>query len=353
MDLQFKKPTSNDEWDKYVLQLENYSFVISGAKYTYIEESPKESFRYLVFDNDEFVGIVGGIIDRVKIFGKYLECKHNPMLKEGLSDERKEDILRGIFKKLQAIALEHKCFFVRVSPLIIYDEIYNKVYTQFGAVESPVQPQDALISQYFDTTKELEELHREMNKSSRSNVNKLKKDDNVKVEVVRDDSVFDIFKDFYKQTKEYKGYRGKSAENLLREFEIYMDRDMLYFLIAYTKGEPVSVWQMVRFGKYMHHYQAGSDLKFKEKNVRLLFWRALELCKDIGVEVLDLFGGMLPEGEDDEKNPWKGINDFKMSLGGKKVTYMHPRDIPLRHSYSIFQPYARLRIGRKGHTVDW
>ena len=149
------------------------------------------------------------------------------------------------------------------------------------------------------------------------------------------------------------GYRGKIADKLLKEFREYINRDMLYFLIVYTKDEPVSIWQLIKFGKYMHHYQAGSDLKFREKNVRLLFWRTLELCKEIGVETLDLFGGMLPEGVEDLKNPWRGINDFKMSLGGKKVTYMHPRDIPLKPYYSIYLPYAKFRVEFKGHTTNW
>jgi hypothetical protein len=62
---------------------------------------------------------------------------------------------------------------------------------------------------------------------------------------------------------------------------------------------------------------------------------------------------MLPEGLEDERNPWKGVNDFKMSLGGEKVTYMHPRDIPIKQYYSIFYPYAKFRVERKGHTINW
>jgi hypothetical protein len=353
MNIRFLESKSADEWDRYVLQLDNYSFVLSDAKFSCWENSNVKSFRYLIFNNDQFVGVVGGIIDKVKIFGNYLECKHNPMFIPNIEDESKAEILREVFKKLQEIGYSNSCFLIRLSPLIEYDEIYDKVYLEFGAKESPVQPQDALISQYFDTTKDLKELHSEMNKSSRSNVNKLLKDDEYTVKVFTDESVFPIFKDFYTQTKQYKGYRGKGADNLLKEFKEYLKRDMLYFLVAYYKEEPVTVWQMIRFGKYMHHYQAGSDLKFQEKCTRLLFYKALELCKEIGVETLDLFGGMLPEDIDGENNPWKGVNDFKVSLGGQKVTYMHPRDIPLKRYYSIYLPYARFRVERKGHTVDW
>jgi lipid II:glycine glycyltransferase (peptidoglycan interpeptide bridge formation enzyme) len=356
MNLQFLEPKSAEEWDRHVLQLENYSFVLSDAKYRSWQDSSIKSFRYLIFDNEQFVGIVGGIIDNVKIFGNYLECKHNPMLIPNIDDERKAEILRGVFKKLQEIGHSNNCFLIRLSPLVEYDEIFDKVYLEFGAKESPVHPQDALISQYFDISKSEEDLRHEMSSSTRNNINKLLKNEDVTVKVVKDSSAFDIFKDFYKQTKELKGYRGKSADYLLKEFEYQIHRDMLYFVIGYFKGKPISVWQNSRFGKYMHVYQAGSDVEFREKNVRmtyLLFWESIKLCKELGVEILDLFGGMLPEGYEGKGNPWKGVNDFKMGFGGEKVTYMHPRDIPLKRYYSIYLPYARFRVERRGHTVDW
>jgi len=300
------------------------------------------------------LGVIMGFVDSIKGFGKYLECKHNPLLISGLTKMKKEQVLKEVFKKLRLIAKNNKCFFVRVSPLIKDDEDYLALYQAMNAQKSPVHPQDALISQYFDTTKELAQLHSEMNKSSRSNANKLLKDKDIKVKVFTDDSVFQIFKDFYTETRDYKKYRGKSADKLLKEFEKYLEKDMLYFLVAYNQGKPVTVWQMIRFGKYMHHYQAGSDLQYNEKCTRLLFYKTLELCKDIGVETLDLFGGMLPESSElNSSNPWKGVNDFKISLGGKKITYMHPRDIVIKGYYSIYFPYAKLRVNLKGHTTDW
>jgi lipid II:glycine glycyltransferase (peptidoglycan interpeptide bridge formation enzyme) len=356
MNLEFKEPKSPEQWDEYVLTLPTYSFVLSDSKYRYLENSSTKSFRYMIFDNNEFVGIVGGVIDSVKIFGNYLECKHNPMLISGLSDDRKAEILRGIFKKLQNIGYENNCFMIRLSPLLEYDEMFGKVYLEFNANPSPVHPQDAMISQYFDVTKSEEDLRHDMSGSTRNNINKLLKNKDVSVKIVKDRSAFDIFTNFYNQTKELKGYRGKGSDSLLKEFEYQMDRDMLYFVVGYYKEKPIAIWQNTRFGKYMHVYQAGSDVEFREKNVRityLLFWESVKLCKSLGVQVLDLFGGMLPEGYEGKNNPWKGVNDFKMGFGGKKVTYMHPRDIPLKQYYTLYLPYAKFRVEQKGHTVDW
>jgi lipid II:glycine glycyltransferase (peptidoglycan interpeptide bridge formation enzyme) len=357
MNIHFLEPKTEQEWDNYVLQLENYSFLLSSARYEYLKDSSVEVFRYLVFDDDRFVGIATGFVDKVKVFGKYLECKHNPLLIPNLSSEEKEEVLNAIFKKLLSLAKENNCFFLRVSPLIKESEIYEKVYENFDSKKSPVHPQDALISQYFDISKSEEELRHDMSSSTRNNINKLLKNDDIKVKVFTDMSAFIIFKKFYKETKNFKGYRGKSVEGLRKEYQYQEEKGMLYFVVGYYKDQPIAVWQNTKFGKYMHVYQAGSDVEFRQKNVRityLLFWETVKLCKEIGIEKLDLFGGMLPENiVNRESNPWKGVNDFKMSLGGEKLTYMHHRDIPTKPYYSIYLPYAKFRVEFKGHTTDW
>lgn len=357
MNIQFLEPKTDKEWDEHVLKLENYSFLISSARYQYLKNSSVDVFRYLVFNDDRFVGIATGFVDRVKVFGKYLECKHNPLLIPNLSFKEKEEVLDAILKKLVLQAKEKNCFFLRVSPLIKESKIYKGIYKNFDSKKSPVHPQDALISQYFDISKSEEDLRHDMSSSTRNNVNKLLKNEDIKVKVFTDMSAYPIFKKFYKETKDFKGYRGKSAKDLRKEYQYQEEKGMLHFVVGYYKGQPIAVWQNTKFGKYMHVYQAGSDIEFRQKNVRityLLFWETVKLCKEIGVEKLDLFGGMVPENiENRDSNPWKGVNDFKMSLGGKKVTYMHPRDIPIKPYYSIYLPYAKFRVEFKGHTTNW
>ncbi|MDD3474646.1 MAG: GNAT family N-acetyltransferase [Candidatus Dojkabacteria bacterium] len=357
MNIQFQEPISDEQWDEYVLQLPTYSFLLSSARYNYLQSILKQTFRHLVFNNEQFLGVIDGYVDSIKIFGKYLECKHNPMLVSGLNDGEKEEIYREIFNKLKSIAVENNCFFIRLSPLVQYDEIYDKVSLEFNAQSAPVHPQDALISQYFDISKSEEDLRHDMSSSTRNNINKLMKNTDISVKIFQDDSVFEVFSDFYNQTMQLKQYRGHSSSALLKEFKYQLDKGMIYFVVGYYKDKPIAVWQNSRFGKYMHVYQAGSDVGFREKNIRvtyLLFWETVKLCKELGVETLDLFGGMLPEDlQSTAKNPWKGVNDFKVSLGGTKVTYSHPKDLPLKQYYSIYQPYAKFRVELKNHTVDW
>lgn len=350
--LEFREVTNEQEWDQLVLTLPNYSFLNSSARYQYLKEVGGNTFRYLVYKNNEFKGIVAGNIGRSKIFGKFLECKHTPLLK----DTNKAD-WSEILTFCKDLGRTNGCFMVRTSPLIESDSHLGEAYAENFVVEAPIQNIDALISQYFDMNKSEEDLRHDMSDSTRNNINKLSKNPDISVKVFDDNSQFEIFKNFHEQTKKNKGYTDRPAALLLKELQIQVDNHMCYMIVGYFKDRPISIWQCTVFGKYMHIYQAGSDTEFREKNIRvtyLLFWESVKLAKQLGLQVLDLFGGMTPPNYIGRKHPWSGVNSFKVSLGGKKMVYMHSRDFAIkRPMYFLYYIYSYLRTTLKGYTVKW
>jgi lipid II:glycine glycyltransferase (peptidoglycan interpeptide bridge formation enzyme) len=350
--IQFRKPLNNEEWDRLVLTLPNYSFLNSSARYEYLEKIKSNSFRYLVYEDDNFRGIIAGNIGNSRIFGKFLECKHSPLL-----NNDSEDLWEEVLSFCKKLASDNSCFMVRLSPLYLNNNILKKVYEENRGIKAPTHNIDALISQYFDMSKSEEELRHDMTDSTRNNINKLMKNPNISVKVFNDDSQFDIFRDFHEQTRKKKGYADKPAKLLLEELQVQVDHHMCYMIVGYFKDKPISVWQCTVFGKYMHIYQAGSDTEFREKNIRityLLFWESVKLAKELQCEVLDLFGGMVPDNYKGRNHPWIGVDSFKESLGGKKITYMHTRDIPIEVvKYAFYYIYSYIRTTLKGYTIKW
>jgi hypothetical protein len=45
-----------------------------------LKNSGSNIFRYYIFQDGEFAGIIAGNIGHSKIFGKFLECKHSPLV---------------------------------------------------------------------------------------------------------------------------------------------------------------------------------------------------------------------------------------------------------------------------------
>ncbi len=349
----FTDSTNNQEWDNFVQTLPRYSFLNSSARCEYLREEGNKVIQKYIEKDGERIGIVSGDIDTTKL-GNVVDIKHSPLLKEPFNSD--SDIWKEIFKELKNLAVETKSFFVRVSPLEIKNENLLKAYSEMNMTESPVHNIDALISQHLDLTKSEEEWRHDMSSSTRNNLNKLQKNPDISFRIFNDDSMFSTFADFLKQTMKVKGFTGKSTDSLLRELKKQVDMGMHYMIVGYYKDKPISIWTLTEYGKYASIYQAGSDTEFRERNVRityLLAWESMRLAKELGCTVLDFFGGMVPEGYT-KKHPWRGVNDFKMSLGGYKVTYMHCRDIPIDiFKYSIYYWYSYLRTVSNGYSTKW
>ncbi len=350
--LEFVVSTSDFEWDNYAKTFPNYSFLNSSFRFNHLKNISNEVFRYYIMKDQRVIGILSGSLGSTKLFGKFLEFKHSPLLMEN-----EKEIWEEVISFCRELAKENGCFMFRISPLTRNNESLTSVYDSVRSFEAPIQNIDALISQYFDLKKSEEELRHDMTDSTRNNLNKLLKNPNVSVKVFSDDSQFDTFSNFYTQTELKKGFVGKGIVELFDEFRLQIENDAFFMIVGYFKNIPVSIWQCTVFGKYIHIYQAGSDSEFREKNIRmpyLLFWEAVKLGKELNCEILDLFGGMLPEGYNGKRHPWRGVDSFKTSFGGQKVTYMHTRDFPVDIlKYYLFYGYAYLRTLIKGYTVKW
>jgi len=352
MSLTFKNIENDEKWDGLVQSLPNYSFLNSSARYQYNKDVGTEVFRYAIFNNDEFIGIITGNIGVSRIFGNFLECKHSPTLLENKTECWKE-----IFEFCKAIAKKNSCFMLRFAPLYLESENLLQFYENNSFKAAPIHNVDALVSQYIDLEKDLEELRRDMSKTKRNLLNRLLKDDDVRVEIFNDTSQFDLFKALHEQTVELKGYTAKSTNLLLKELEHQVKKGMCYMAVGYYKEKPIGVWQCTVYGKNMHLYQAATDTEFRDKNINItyiLFWECLKLGKKLGCKTFDLFGGVVPEGYEDGNHPWSGIGAFKESLGGKKMTYMHSRDYALNSiKYQVYYYYSWIRTSLKGYTIKW
>ncbi len=348
----FTDVSNNQEWDNFVQGLPRYSFLNSSARTEYLKETNQEYIQRYIKKDGEKIGILSCSVSLTKA-GRLLDLKHSPLLKESYNKD--ENIWKEVFEELKKLTKEKGCFAYRLAPLEIQNNELEKAYMDIHAIESPIHNIDALISQYIDVTKSEEELRHDMTDSTRHNLNKLQKDLDISVKIFNDDSMLNTFADFLKQTMKVKGFSGKSMDYLLKELKIQIDMGMHYMVVGYYKNKPISIWTLTKYGKYASIYQAGSDTEFREKKIRvtyLLAWESMKLAKQLGCEILDLFGGMVPDNC--SKHPWRGVNDFKVSLGGTKVTYMHCRDIvvePLR--YWIFYTYSYLRTVYRGYSVKW
>ncbi len=352
MELTFREIEDDKQWDEYVLKLKEYSFLNSSARYRFNKLQSNESFRYAIFHADEFLGIITGSIGISKLFGSFLECKHSPLL-----NSYNEKYMKDITEFCKNLAVENNCFMLRFAPLVQEDSVLEKFYKDNNFIKAPIHNVDALISQHMDLTKSMDELKSDLSSSRKNRLNKLLRDSTIEVKVFNDKGAFDIFKNFHLETVKLKGYTDKPVDMLMKELDIQVSNGMCYMLVGYSEGVPISIWQCTVFGKNIHLYQACSSTEYREKNMimtTLLYWKTLELGKELGCSVFDMFGGVVPKGYENSNHPWKGVGDFKESLGGEKITYMHSRDLAIsKIKYWVYYIYSYIRTRLKGYTINW
>ncbi len=353
MNVSFNSIEDDNEWDKYVKELPEYSFLNSSARYQYNVSVGIKAFRYVIKNDEKVLGIITGNIGESKIFGKFLDFKHSPILVEGGNKE----ILRMITEFAKGLAINEDCFMFRFSPLYENNSHLKELYKQYRFVKAPIHNVDSLISQHIDLTKDIDALKSDMSPSRRNMLNKLSRMPEVEVKIFDDSSQFNIFEKLHDQTVALKGYTDKSTEVLLSELRKQVEYGMCYLVIGYFNGEPISVWQNTIYGKNIHLYQACSSTKFRQKNMiitPILYWRSVELGKEHGCTTFDLFGGVTPKGWENKRHPWSGVGEFKRSLGGEKITYMHSADYPIKKiKYLAYYIYSTVRTILKGYTINW
>lgn len=352
MEIFFREIEDDVKWDSYVKSLPEYSFLNSSARFRFNIEVGSKCFRFGIFDGKEFIGVITTAIYHSKLFGNFMDCKHSPLLREYT-----EKYMENVTNFCRDLAREHGCFMFRFSPLVEENDVLNKFYKSRGFFKAPIHNVDALISQHMDLNKSIEELKSDLSSSRKNRLNKLFRDESVEVKIFKSKEMFGLFEDFHNETVKLKGYVDKPISQLMRELSIQQENGMCYMVVGYADSVPISIWQCTVFGKNIHLYQACSSTEYREKNMimtTLLYWKTLELGKELGCTVFDMFGGVVPKGYENSNHPWKGVGDFKESLGGEKVTYMHSRDFALsKTKYLAYYIYSYIRTRMKGYTINW
>jgi len=82
---------------------------------------------------------------------------------------------------------------------------------------------------------------------------------------------------------------------------------------------------------------------------RLADWEAIKYAKEKGIKEFDL-GGLWPEEEAEKDRSKKGINDFKLSFGGKTVTRYSYEKIYSRAYRFLYNLYNLKNFGKKRIT---
>jgi lipid II:glycine glycyltransferase (peptidoglycan interpeptide bridge formation enzyme) len=202
------------------------------------------------------------------------------------------------------------------------------------------------LTSIIDLTKPKEKIWSNINATSKRMINKANREYNLIERNLHFNESYNLYKTFLKQEKftlfngffSIFGLGGISKKTMKQYGKLFT---------ASIENEVVAGIFFLKSQTSMHAWLGGSKrLKVEKENAkkisrayRLIFWEAIQYAKNQGLIEFDL-GGIFTDEEVKKDSQKKGIRDFKMQFGGKKVTRYQYQKIyspTLKKLYKLFQ----------------
>ncbi len=160
----------------------------------------------------------------------------------------------------------------------------------------------------------------------------------------------------YAETSLRNGFAVRERDYYERVWRIMFDAGMLTFLIAEIEGEPVAGLILFHFaGRAYYFYGMSTEVHRECMPTYLLQWKAIQVSRELGCSVYDLWGA--PD-DFNESDPLWGVFRFKEGLGGLVIRTIGAWDYPaynaLYRFYTSIMPriLAVMRSRGKRRTIQ-
>lgn len=331
--MEIKEINNKEEWEKFLEGCEEKTFFDSWNWGEFNLEMGNKIWR-LGVANDKGL-IATALVLKIKAKrGTFLFIPHGPALLKGISFEGKKRVLEALLLSLRGIAKQDKASFIRISPLFELNKENQDLFSKLGFMESPMHASSYESTWKLDLTMPEEELLKNMRKTTRYLIRKVR--DNKDVKIIKSNDLKDVavYQKLNKAVSIRQGFIPFSEELIKKEFEIFsQDKQALIFLGKYNSemvaGAIVIFWQGIGF-----YHQAASLGKFAKFSIPyLLQWEAIKEAKKRGCMLYDFWGFTDPKKF--PKHPWAGPTLFKMGFGGHRIEYVKTQDFVVSNKYWI------------------
>lgn len=315
-------------WDEFLLSNQRNNFLQSYQYGEFYKSLGQKIWRLSLEDGEKIVG-TALIVQLQTKFGSFLYCPSGPVL---VDLKNSLPLFLDAFRK---IARDAKVDFIRLDPRILNDD-EGQLFSQSGLKEARyfTQPECTQILSLEDS---LEIIRSNFGESTRYNIGWVERK-GVKVKISQIPDEIDIFVDLLKETSRRQHFRLHGKEDYYKkQYLALREKNLAKLFLAYEPekdgNEVLAAAIVVNCGDtvtYLH--SASSSKNPKLRAPYLMQWKIIEDAKISGFKKYD-FWGVSPN--DDPKDPWRGVTDFKKSFGGEKVCYHKPYDLVLSPKYQL------------------
>ncbi|MBU1202603.1 peptidoglycan bridge formation glycyltransferase FemA/FemB family protein [Patescibacteria group bacterium] len=305
------------------------NFLQSSVWRNFLSRQGKRYWQAAVLEEDKLIGLCLLYENKLPFDRTYLYSPKGPVISQGISEEKRKDVLRFILSQAREITIETKKkeeIFFKLEP-----ENSNLILPELQKCPD-VQPRDTWI---LDIKDEEKKLLANMHTKTRYNI-ALAKKKGVSVFFSQDEKDIEIFLALNRKTADRKEIKIHDDDYYRLLFKTLLDHKVAHLAIATVNGQPVAANILIYFGQAMTYLHGASDYEFRNYMApHLLQWESIKKAKTLGAEIYD-FWGIAPE--DGSKPKWVGISRFKKGFGGQVVYSPGAYNLIYNNSwYSIYK----------------
>ncbi|MCA9382435.1 peptidoglycan bridge formation glycyltransferase FemA/FemB family protein [Candidatus Dojkabacteria bacterium] len=336
---EFREITEKMVWENFLLSQKETPFLQSWCWGAVQEKEGFKVHRIGIYNAEKLAGIVLAVLVKAKR-GNFFHIRQGPVL-----ESWSWDLFKELTNYLQDLGKREKADFVRIVLPLDYSEDSCSKLKLFGYKITIDGNKNGLRTLFIDLTQDLETIKSQFRKNTRYYVNRAEKK-GVQIRLL--DSPQSDISEFLKllnETGERKGFFvDKQVEDEFREFSKNGDAVVVQ---AEFEGGVLAAGLYIYYGKQGNsHYRGTSKNHSELRAANLLHWKAIELAKEKGKEVFNLWG-VAPE--DDKKHPWAGFSEFKRGFSKNEKVYIQVHDLPISKKYYLTRLYEQLVSLKRGY----
>ena len=315
--MEIKEINDKPDWKDFVEGQKPTSLLQSWVWRDFLELQGLNPKTFFVIDKGEPVAALLSSTVRVPLGFNYVYGPRGPILKTGLSENVKAEVLKLMATHLAK--LRSQSIFLRLDPALEAQEL-NFHQAGFRKANKEVQPKDTLI---LDLTQSEGELLDQMKPKTRYNI-RLAQKKNIQILIAKNDHDVEVFYDLLVKTAQRSEFRPHPLKHYLDLWQSLGSEHIRVYLAQIE--DRITGGIMVGFYDGTATYLHGASSRTERSTMvpYLLHWQAILDAKRNGFHSYD-FWGVAPQGSP-ELHPWYGITRFKTGFGGEYVQYVGSYD---------------------------
>lgn len=330
--MKIKSINNKKAWEAFVLEHPQVNFLQSWNWGEFQQSLGKKVFRLGFYSGERLVGITLLIKESAKR-GSYLTCPGGPLL------DNKKASFKFFIKAIKQIAKEEAVVFIRIRPSLLESQKNQQFFKESGFIPAPMH-MHAETTWQLDLTQSIEEILKNMRKTTRQAIKKAEKN-NVVIRTTTSSQAVKRLYDLQIATAKRQGFVPFSFEFFSQQFQVFSQDNQAVIFEACVDKELIASAMIIFYGQEAVYHYAGSTLLARQVSAaHLLQWTAIQAAKERGLKRYN-FWGVVPEHKPNHR--FWGVTIFKKGFGGFMINYLHAQDLPMKKSYWLTYIFETLR----------